>query len=450
MNASCDWIKTNLQAHLDGELTAEERARVERHLQTCARCRELLATARSADELVRDAAMVLGDAEEREANARLATFRARFDLGAAERLRRREMLTDAGGEPMSAEGVASAPLEDGLRRAAPPRRRGLFAPRPVWRWVSIGSAAAAVAVVAVVLLVREPDLPHRGLVTSAPAEAVSRAPAPVASPALAPAETDAPAPAEPAGEKKAGTQDAEVDPMVPDEIAKRERRMQALEPPAAAVEKERAVLLAEEGAFEIADKVETEEAMEDVTVEAPADGPIADADLLSLGEVPDEPAPASSRRDSPSWGGVTKMYRGGEGVAAIEVQDAPTEQKIWSTLLSFLQEPFFDLSGASFDDRVAMLELAEDKLRSEDVSPRAVWVALGDAWFAVWEGKRAAARHGADEQQDTESAPLSGQRAHAAYLEAMAAGDGEPLTPEERQRVQRQIELLEAYRYQGD
>ena len=456
MNESCEWTRSHLQAHLDGELPADERVRVERHLQTCARCHESFALGRRGDRLVRDAATMMGDTEEREARARMAALQERFDLAAAERLRRREMLTDAGGEPMSAEDVAAAPLEDELRRAARPRRRGLFAPRPVWRWVSIGSAAAAVAVVAVVLLVREPDLPQRGMHPAAAVDSKLHAPAPTGSRAPVPTESRGTAQAGHAAEKKAGTPGAEAGHVVTLETAKREKRVQALEPPTAVVGKERSAPAADKEALGLADAVETEEATVVAHIETPARGPMTSVDLTMKQEASDDGVLTSSMRDDASWGNVTRFYRGDEPLSAIQVQAAPAEQETWTTILSFLQEPGFDLSGASNAERGAMLDLAEEKLRSEDapddpgVSPGAVWVAVGDAWFAIWERERDTQRHLAAARQASEPAPSAGQRAYAAYLEAVTADADEPIAPEQRRRVQRQIELLEAYRVDED
>ncbi len=456
MNEPCEWTRSHLQTHLDGELSADECARVERHLQTCARCREFFALGRHGDGLVRDAATVVGDTEEREARARMAALQERFDLAAAERLRRREMLTDAGGEPMSAEDVAAAPLEDELRRAARPRRRGLFAPRPVWRWVSIGSAAAAAAVVAVVLLVHEPDLPQKGMHPVAAVDSKLHAPAPTGSRAPVPTESRARAQAGHAVEKKAGTPGAEAGHVVTLETAKREKRVQALEPPTAVVGKERSAPAADEEALGLADAVETEEAMGNFSVETPAESPITNVDRISLGEPSDAAAPALRGRRDTAWGTLTKLYRDDEPLSVAGAQAAPAEQETWTTILSFLQELSFDVSGASVDERAAMLDLAEEMLRSGEApmdrrgSPAAVWVALGDAWFAIWEGERDTERHLAAARQATEPAPSAGQRAYAAYLEAVTADADEPIAPEQRRRVQRQIELLEAYRVDED
>jgi hypothetical protein len=108
-------------------------------------------------------------------------MRRRYDLEAAAQARAREIAAEKAGTParsMTPEEVASASLDRAIVREAlaretagrpeAARRAGGFSlrdllarlsgPTPAWRWMAIGVPAAAAAVVAVVLLVRQPSL----------------------------------------------------------------------------------------------------------------------------------------------------------------------------------------------------------------------------------------------------------------------------------------------------
>lgn len=52
------WVEESLSAYIDGELTARERARVEKHLEECRACTENLATLRQTVTLVRELPLV--------------------------------------------------------------------------------------------------------------------------------------------------------------------------------------------------------------------------------------------------------------------------------------------------------------------------------------------------------------------------------------------------------
>ncbi|MFC1572785.1 zf-HC2 domain-containing protein [Candidatus Eisenbacteria bacterium] len=207
MSDSCPWVQTRLARYLDGELHQGDCARVEKHLEDCPGCQAMAASLRQQDALIRDTALS-ESATEHETDqpgfeTRWASLQARFDLEAAERLRRREV---EGGESraMSPGEVVSEKLEDDLARSAgtnyagtpaetfdPAAQRGdrtgprperaarrktparsflsrLFIPGPAWRWINLTGATAVAAAITVILLVNDPDLPNEAMRRAAP------------------------------------------------------------------------------------------------------------------------------------------------------------------------------------------------------------------------------------------------------------------------------------------
>ena len=191
MSRSCEWVRARLTPFLDGELTPEDRAAFEAHLESCGKCREVLEAAQLSERVLHEATAAPGAAEAAEGEAFdgwLAAFRSRHDLEAAAHLRDKEVQAERATRRvvrMSAEEIASAPLEPALRRGATAQRTGAretvarqagqrhisfkealsrwFSPAPVWRWLAIGVPATAAAVVAIVLLVQEPRLHEQAL-----------------------------------------------------------------------------------------------------------------------------------------------------------------------------------------------------------------------------------------------------------------------------------------------
>lgn len=162
MNELCTWSRERLARYLDGELSAQERARLDEHLAACAECRASLEALRAGDELARDASGATSADDEQSFDAWLQAFTSRHDLESAARLRSEEMASDeaagrAGRGFLSAEEIAARPLEPALKRG---KRR---APHTAWRWARIALPAAAAAVVVVVLLVREPGLSEKAM-----------------------------------------------------------------------------------------------------------------------------------------------------------------------------------------------------------------------------------------------------------------------------------------------
>ena len=94
MNEPCTWSRDRLARYLDGELSAQERARLDEHLAACADCRAALEALRAGDELARDASGATSADDERTFDAWLQAFTSRHDLESAARLRSEEMAAD--------------------------------------------------------------------------------------------------------------------------------------------------------------------------------------------------------------------------------------------------------------------------------------------------------------------------------------------------------------------
>jgi len=201
MNEPCRWVRAHVARYHDGELEAGERTRIEEHLAACEPCRLALAACETADQLVLDASRTPGgpgsDDADSTNDADLARLREslnrRYDLTAAEHLRRAEIERERGvSHYASPAEIAGAPLEEDLQRAGarqrapasePTRARAESAARPGfwwalrealapttprWRWLGAGSAVALAAVVTIMLIGRQPDLPQTALDQIAP------------------------------------------------------------------------------------------------------------------------------------------------------------------------------------------------------------------------------------------------------------------------------------------
>jgi hypothetical protein len=162
MSKRCEWVRPRIARFADGALSEDERLALQEHLETCLECRRILESLRQLDRLARDASDAEGAESEGDAREFLGRLHGRFDLEAAERLRRAEVQADfRSGEQtrMSAEDVAAAPLEGKIVRKRA-LRLGVLLPRAtMWRWMTLTGAAAAAAII-VVVLVREPQAPH--------------------------------------------------------------------------------------------------------------------------------------------------------------------------------------------------------------------------------------------------------------------------------------------------
>lgn len=253
MSRSCEWVRARLARFLDGALPPDEQAAVGAHRDACPECRAKLDALRETDRLIRDAAAsppprTEADAEARSFAALQASMHRRYDLDAAAQARAREIAEEKTGAParsMTPEEIASAPLDRRIVREAlsreteAARARGfslrdllgrLSSPTPAWRWMAIGIPAAAAAVVAVVLLVRQPSLPDVALdhaLSTANREAPAAAPVTPPSPEVqthgAPPTVAAPAEAAPrpsAAPAPEVTQQTTPPPEPPPEMAK--------------------------------------------------------------------------------------------------------------------------------------------------------------------------------------------------------------------------------------
>lgn len=220
MSHSCEWMRARLARFLDGALPSDGHAAVDAHLHACADCRAALETLREMDRLVRDAAAPSPDRAETKGEARaLAALQAalhrRYDLDAAAQAREREMAAEQAGSrarTMTPEEIAGAPLDREVVRdtLAPRTAKRLSAPAPAWRWLTLGVPVAAAAVVAVVLLVREPQM-HEVALERALSSSTRETPAPAMP-------TTAPAPA--------AATTAPVPTVVPPAVMKAERKVQ--------------------------------------------------------------------------------------------------------------------------------------------------------------------------------------------------------------------------------
>lgn len=162
MSKLCKSIQGKLSRLIAGELRGVEQDSVKAHLADCAQCRSLYETrcriVRS--ESRRNAADALA--------ATMAAMETRFDMSEARRLRERD--TVAGRDtPLSADEVASTPLEDSLIRdsrtsdAATGFLRRLFAPHPAWRWATLVGGTLAVCLMVILILDRDPQLPQTAM-----------------------------------------------------------------------------------------------------------------------------------------------------------------------------------------------------------------------------------------------------------------------------------------------
>jgi len=152
MSKSCKWIRLHLARYQRGELVGLELEAMESHLADCPEC---------------SAAAQSDDAD--FANL-LTSFKERYDLPAARRLRDQESAEDApagSDRYLPAASVADSPLEPALFR----HRRGesegffakLFTPGPIWRWASLSGGALAALVIVAIILRQNPELPNEAL-----------------------------------------------------------------------------------------------------------------------------------------------------------------------------------------------------------------------------------------------------------------------------------------------
>jgi hypothetical protein len=360
MSHPCEWVRARLARFLDGALPADEHAAVEAHRDACPECRAKLDALRETDRLVRDAAAAPlsgteADAEARSFAALQAAMRRRYDLDAAAEARAREIAAEQTGAParsMTPEEIASAPLDREIVREALPREaeaaraRGfslrdflarLSTPTPAWRWMAIGVPAAAAAVVAVVLLVRQPSLPDVAL-DHALSSATHEAPAPAAPAAAAPAPTPTPTASPTTEAPTHAAQQPEATPAA----AAMKKVENAVAPPSAAPEPEPAAPAVEQ--------------------QAPAMPPTAEPLRMREEAAPSARVQTAAPSPTPST----------ESFAAAPAADAaaPVDEGPWTMLREFVEsskkadtadETSTTEAGAE-PDRMALLLAAEDQL----------------------------------------------------------------------------------------
>jgi anti-sigma factor RsiW len=326
MSASCDWTRGRLARLLDGELPADERARAEAHLAGCAACRAARESLERVDATLRDAPAADDDA--RSFAALQAAIRRRYDLETAARLREDERAAGRTA-PMTPEEVASAPLGRGVRRA-PAARRSLAA--PLWRWLAVGVPAAAAAVVAVVLLVREPEMQRAAREPFAP-EVARRADETV--PAITPPSPQA---AQPVAERETPAKPA---PPASDDLTR------GAQPGAAAEKKSAAPPPAQPVA----------------PAEAPVGGEARTLASIDMKARPEAPAgayaesPPEARAAAPAGVGLDAA-----SVAAEQAEPAPAAYP-WPMVAAIAEPGRADADLADASARVALLRRAEAELQ---------------------------------------------------------------------------------------
>ncbi len=450
MSKPCEWVRARLACLRDQELPPEEQRAVEEHCRTCAACGERLAALERQDDALRAAMRSPERTPEDDAlfDRRLAAFRERFDQEAADEARRREMEASGGRlETFTPDQAAQAPIEPSLVRGAgadmreergpdrrPARPRGwsarLFAPRPFWHWASVAGAAAAVALITTVLIVRDPGS-HRD--------------APYL---LAPAE---PQPAVPAARHEAPTATdldrivvKEGGPGMEEEVAQApDKPLDEAAEPVPAVKDE----------IEAAPRADLEEAPEatvpEIEVPAPPEPHVTaqfDADEEGIvthqrggreGEVQwnvrlesDRSAPdgltllaLSDREQAGDAEAIRDHLIAVAGAADIEIPEQADLLAAATAVQAQLEE-----TEATREKQVVTQDAPRRRAQAApDGRPAALWTAVGDAWYQLWL-EEVFSRGGAEEAdeiraQDTVStrvsSPAPAERAMRAYETAL-------------------------------
>jgi hypothetical protein len=419
MTPSCEWVRARLARFLDGELPPGESASVAAHLASCAECAAALEVLRRADRLAREGAET-GDAAQYE--SLLAAVRRRYDLEAAARLRERETAAH-----LSPKEIADAPLErELLRRPATPRAL-------IWRWLAIGAPAAAAAVFAVVMLVREPELRR---VAGAPSTVVVTPTAP--EPASSPAPELKTMPAAPAGRTLAAKKEVTA---VPPPVS-RETRVERIERPATfgagpapapPVPEPVAPLGSAPAAAPQAQLADQDHAL----AAPPAPDPWPSVIALAAGEAPDE-----ARETAP----VALLLQ----AEARLTPRAPAEERAGS------REKKPQKGGPSLQTGfAAAAPEAGNRAAAAIIATPADWLAIGDAWYALMQPAAAAgapAYTGGPLPPDCENLDARvcfARKALAAYrltqqAQTLARGGPTALAPDALARVRARIEELPA------
>jgi hypothetical protein len=431
MTPSCEWVRARLARFLDGELPPGEAGRVEEHVAVCAGCLAALEALRRADRLARDA----GEARETaQYESVLAAMRRRYDLEAAARLRER----DAAAGPLTPEQIAAAPLERELLRR--PAARAHF-----WRWLAIGVPAAAAAVFAIVLLVREPEMRR---VAREPATAMVKG----AASRPAPETKTVPAPA---GQTLAAKKEVEAAP----EPAARQTQVKTVERPATSVPEAAAPPVPEPAvaAGSAPTPAPQEQTAQDhavaeppapaAPVAAPLPDPWPSVVALAVGESPDEARRDASAREMPP---VSLL---------LQAEDRLTPRvRTPERAPSRAGKP--EKGGPSLQTGFAAAKPeAENRAASpasaEIIATPADWLAIGDAWYALMQPAAAA---GAPAYTGGPLPPDCGgldarvcfaRKALAAYRQTLqeqtrARGGPTSLAPDAPARVRARIEELRA------
>ncbi len=461
MNADCGKHRMHLSRYLDGEVSPRERVAIEKHLAACADCRAALETLRRIETLSRlasgpseeTARGVSGSDHARDETFEelLADFRSRHDLSAVERLRAEEMIADARRETpgasrfLSAEEVAMAELEPEIRRggvvaqvpAQPSLRARLatwFAPRAAWRWAAIAGPAAAAAVVAIVLIAREPRLPEMAMERALPVPTVHEGPTRAAEPAVTeepkiaaehreppaeqPAAQRAPVPAAARSEKK---------PIAPVTLSTQSTAAAPVSgEPAPVAHDEQLAASPEQTAFA---QVAKDKAAADELVGTAAAGSLSDESWSRI-----EGFVAASAQERPTAGPAGAAERAELLLAAERELELLTRDSS-SRAIEGAKKGVLALDAApaqtlrSSDLAIAGSSKSRAVRPLEPALAASIWMDLGDCWYLLYKTHARDADHAANESAAPADSAANGlwgsaspaERALDAYQKALAA-----------------------------